>query len=435
VYIQAIRIAVEPNMKEQKVNKTLLEGYRALDMTDEKGFFCGRILGDLGADVIKIERPGGDAARNIGPFYHDIPDPEKSLYWFAFNTNKRGITLDIETADGRDIFTRLVKSADFVLESFNPGYMDSLGLGYSSLEGINPGIIVTSITPFGQTGPYKNYKASDLVLWGLGGMLYVCGEPDGPPVQISFPQAYIQGSAEAAAGTMMALYHRQITGEGQHVDVALQECIVWIPMYASQTWDVGKVIPRRRGPCQRIAGEEADRRLNWTCKDGFVSFGIWGGITGANTMKALVEWMDSEGKAPRVLKEMNWDRLIPSIGSATQEHFDKFEGPISEFFASHTKAELYKEALNRGFMLCPGSTIKDVLADPQLSSRDFWVCVEHPELHATITYPGPLAKASESSCGVWRRAPLIGEHNQEVYREELGFSQEQLTTLKQAGVI
>jgi len=422
-------------MEDQGAYKTLLKGYRALDLTDEKGFLCGRILGDLGADVIKIERPGGDTARNIGPFYHDIPDPEKSLHWFAFNSNKRGITLDIETADGRDIFTRLVKSVDFVFESFDPGYLDNLGLGYSSLERINPGIIMTSITPFGQTGPYKGYKASDMVLWGLGGMLYVCGDPDRPPVQVSFPQAYIQGSAEAAAGTMIAFYHREMTGEGQHVDVSIQESVVWIPMYAPQTWDVGKAIPRRRGPSQRIAGEEADRKLNWACKDGFVSFGIWGGVTGANTMRALVEWMDSEGKAPKALMEMDWDRLIPSIGSATQEHFDQFEGPISQFFMSHTKAELYKEAIKRGFMLCPGSTIKDMLADPQLTSRHFWVKVEHSDLGATILYPGPLAKASETSFGVWRRAPLIGENNQEVYGDELGFSQEQLITLKQAGVI
>ena len=138
--------------------ETMLSPYRVLDLTDEKGLLCGKILGDLGADVIKIERPGGDPARNIGPFYHDEPDPEKSLFWFALNTSKRGITLDIEKADGKEIFKKLVKSADFVIESFAPGYLDKLGLGYSELERLNPGIIMVSITPFGQTGPMRTIR-------------------------------------------------------------------------------------------------------------------------------------------------------------------------------------------------------------------------------------------------------------------------------------
>jgi crotonobetainyl-CoA:carnitine CoA-transferase CaiB-like acyl-CoA transferase len=134
-------------MSEQGNSEGLLSGYRVLDLTDQKGLLSGKILGDLGADVIKIERPGGDPARNIGPFHRDIPDPQKSLFWFFTNLNKRGITLNIETADGRDIFKRLVKSAHFVIESFDPGYMDSLGLGYPELEKINPAIIVTPPSP------------------------------------------------------------------------------------------------------------------------------------------------------------------------------------------------------------------------------------------------------------------------------------------------
>ena len=138
--------------------EAFLAPYRVLDLTDERGLFCGKILGDLGADVIKIEKPGGDPVRNIGPFYHDIPDPEKSLFWFAFNTNKRGITLNLEAHDGREIFKRLVKSSDFVIESFEPGYLAGLGLAYSALREINSRLIMVSITPFGQTGPYAHYK-------------------------------------------------------------------------------------------------------------------------------------------------------------------------------------------------------------------------------------------------------------------------------------
>lgn len=141
-------------MPGRKEKKPLLSPYRVLDLTDEKGFLCGRILADLGADVIKIESPGGDPSRNTAPFYHDIPHPEKSLFWFAYNANKRGITLNLDTHQGKDIFRRLVKRADFVLESFPPGYMGGLGLGYSSLKKINSRLIFTSITPFGQDGPY-----------------------------------------------------------------------------------------------------------------------------------------------------------------------------------------------------------------------------------------------------------------------------------------
>src|SRR5512139_42575 len=133
----------------------MLEGCRALDLTDEKGFLCGKILAEVGVDVIKVERPGGDPSRRIGPFWGDIADPEKSLYWFAYNSNKRGITLNIETADGVEIFKKLVKASDFVIESFPPGYMETLGLGYSALSDIKDGIILTSITPFGQAGPYR----------------------------------------------------------------------------------------------------------------------------------------------------------------------------------------------------------------------------------------------------------------------------------------
>jgi len=156
-----------------EIKRGLLNPYRVLDLTDEKGLLCAKLLGDLGADVIKIERPGGDPARNIGPFYHDEHDPEKSLFWLAFNTNKRGTTLDIEKVEGQTILKRLVKTADLLVESFPPGYMASLGLGYSDLDRLNPRLIMVSITPFGQSGPYKDYKAPDIVAWAMGGQMYL----------------------------------------------------------------------------------------------------------------------------------------------------------------------------------------------------------------------------------------------------------------------
>src|SRR3972149_3813971 len=165
--------------------ESMLSPYRVLDLAGETALLAGKILGDLGADVIKVEKPGGDAARSIGPFYHDEPDPQKSLFWFSLNTSKRGITLNIESADGQEIFKKLVKGADFVLESFPPGYLDKLGLGYSALEKINPGIIMVSITAYGQTGPWKDWKPSDIVAWALGGEMNLVGDFDRPPIRVS----------------------------------------------------------------------------------------------------------------------------------------------------------------------------------------------------------------------------------------------------------
>jgi len=172
----------------------LLSAYRVLDLTDEKGLFCAKVLADLGADVIKIEPPGGCTARRIGPFHKDIPHPEKSLFWSAYNVNKRGITLNLECEDGREIFRKLVATADVVIESFPPVYMKDLGLGYDNLCQIKSDIVFTSITPFGQDGPYCNFQVSDLTCWSMGGFAYITGDADRPPVQIGFPQAYLNGA-------------------------------------------------------------------------------------------------------------------------------------------------------------------------------------------------------------------------------------------------
>ncbi len=170
-------------MERQGDMPMLMSGYRALDLTDEKGFLCGQFLGGLGVDVIKVERPGGDISRNIPPYYKDIVHPEKSLYWMHGNRNKRGITLDIENPEGREIFEELVRTADFVFESFDPGYMESLGLGYPALEKINPRIIMTSISPYGQTGPYSGFKYDDLTLFAMGSTMLLSGEEDRAPVR------------------------------------------------------------------------------------------------------------------------------------------------------------------------------------------------------------------------------------------------------------
>lgn len=419
-------------MNEPDNFRNLLESFRVLDLTNETGFFTGKILADLGADVIKIENPGGDSARNIGPFYHNIPDGEKSLYWFAYNINKRGITLNIETSDGRHIFGQLVKKADIVIESFSVGYMDKLGLGYSALSKINPRLVMTSITPFGQTGPYRHYKSSDIVATAMGGLLYLTGHPDHPPVRISFPQACLRAGAYAAAATMIACYYRETTGEGQYVDVSIQACIALGLANAIPLWELDNVILPRAGPFLVSRGMQVRARTLWQCKDGYIMFQVMGGRTFGKSNRKIIEWMENEEMTTGLPADTNW---AFDMSKQTQENQDQMERAFAEFFMRHTKAELYDKALKSGVMLCPLSSVKDITEDTQLQARDYWIQVEHPELGIAISYPGAFFKASEIPCSTARRAPLIGEHNEEIYHGELGLSIDEMCVLKQAAVI
>ncbi|MFC2038295.1 CaiB/BaiF CoA transferase family protein [Chloroflexota bacterium] len=416
-------------MTEKDVPESMLSPYRVLDMADEKGLLCGKILGDLGADVIKVENPGGDSARRLGPFYNDDPDPEKSLLWFALNTSKRGITLDIETSQGQELFRNLVRNADFIIETFQPGYLEGLGLGYSELEKINPGIIMVSITPFGQTGPWKNYKTSDLVAWGLGGEMAPFGDPDRPPNHISHhSQAYLNAGSDGAQGALTALYYRWTTGKGQQVDVSVQESVLQCTEHITSNWDFRQAVQKRG------AGGSAGPTLTrlWPCKDGHVSWFYWGGPMSLRTNVPLVEWMDKAGWGDDFMKSFDWSKFG---GETSQEDLDRIEAPTAKFFLAHTKKELFDGALENGVQLYPVSTPEDMLKSPQLAARGFWQQVEHPELGTTISYPGAFANASESPPRISRRAPHIGEHNREIYEEELNISREDLIALKQAGII
>ena len=409
-----------------------LAPYRALDLCDERGLFCGRILADFGVDVIQVEPSGGNPARSLGPFGHDIPDPEKSLYWFCYAANKKGITLNIESRDAKEIFKRLVKTADFVIESFPPGYLDSIGLSYSSLAEVNPKIVMTSITPFGQEGPYKDFKGSDLICWSMGGYTWIVGEPDLPPVQISFPQAYLHGSAEAAAATLIAHYHRLRTGKGQHVDVSIQASVARDLMNAPLFWALNKVILKRSGPSRVGLTVAAKQKLHLKCKDGYVTYLMLGGVMGARDNRNLVEYMDSDGACPQYMKEIDWREF--DMSTASQEIIDSFIKPIESFFKTHTKEELYQEAIRRRMTIYPVATVKDISEDPQLEARQFWEEVNEPEL-GNIKLPGAPAKLSETPCVKRRRAPHIGEHNREIYIDELGYTNQDLVILKQGGVI
>ena len=420
--------------------ETALGDIRVLDLADEKGLYCGKLLADLGANVIKIEKPGGDPARNRGPFYQDEPDPQKSLYWFQFNTSKRSITLNLETADGREIFKKLVEGADVLVETFPPGYLDGLGLGYAALREINPDMVMASITPFGQTGPYSQLQGTDIIGQAMGGIMYLAGFPDNPPNRLYGSQAYHMASVQAAAGILTALYAREVNGEGQHVDVSMQEAVAIAQESAMQTFDLRREIRKRTGSSGLVPAHPA--MGTYPCKDGYVNFFILDWLT-------LFDWMEKDGmigdlreKHQAVIDKLTDLMFIFGI-TMNLEAYDKFldedfppvENQLKAFLMSKTKQELYEGGQGRRIQLSMVSTVEDLLASPQLNALGYFVDVEHPDLGATLKYPGAPYHLSATPWRIERRAPLIGEHNLDIYEKEMGFSREKIIQLKQGGII
>jgi benzylsuccinate CoA-transferase BbsE subunit len=409
----------------------MLSGLCALDLTNELGFLCGKILAHFGVDVIKVERPGGDPARNFGPFYHDIPDPQRSLYWFAYNDSKRGITLNIETREGQDIFKKLVTNADFVLESFPVGYMDKLGLGYKQLSAINPKLIMTAITSFGQTGPYKNYKATDLTAMAMGGIMLMTGEPDGLPCRLNPDHAYCLACSNAALATMIAYHYREWSGEGQYVDVSLTECVMRENYYeVPMAWEIGHYNVKRKGGYM-FRGKFYTRQII-PCKDGHVVWTLFGGKVGANDNKQLANWIAEEGITDE-LKDIDWDQF--NFDEITQEDVDQIESHIFELTSRYTKRELEDESLRRGIRLSAVNNTQDLYESEQLKFRKSLKDVEHPEIPDVIAYLGQLFQSNETKTGIRHRAPLIGEHNKQIYEGELGFDSKTMDNLKEKGII
>lgn len=418
----------------EKNGNGMLNEYRVLDLTDEKGLMCGKLLGDLGADVIKIERPGGDPARNVGPFFHDEPSPEKSLFWLSFNTSKRGITIDITKPKGQELFKRLVQTSDFVVESFPPGYMNSLGLGYSDLHKVNPRMTMISISPFGQTGPYKDFEATDLVLWAMGGYMYSTGDADRPPLHISHPcQSYLHGGADGAVAALIALHQRHLTGEGQFIDLSIRDSLSSTAWAFTSHWDMTKIDRPRGG---QSANTKITNSLVWPCKDGHVLWMLLSGNLGVVGNPHMMATMQSVGKLPEFLKNYDWTKFnLLEGGGMTQEDVNRIREPIAKFFMEYTKEELYQLGIKNRASIYPLTSTQDIIESAQLAARGFWENIEHPELGATITYPGAFITTSELPPQISRKAPLIGEHNKEIYITELGLSQKDLETLQKDNII
>jgi len=411
----------------------LLAPYRVLDLTDERGLLAGKILADLGADVVQIEPPGGNPARNIGPFYGDDPQPEKSLFWWAYAANKRSITLDLEQKDGQALLKKMVAEADFLVESFAPGYLDTLGLGYDVLAEINPKLVMVSITPFGQDGPYSNYQATDIVGMALGGFMYLTGDDDRAPIRISFPHFYLHGGAAGATAAMLAHTYRISSGQGQYVDVSCQQAVAKTLAHAPQIWDIEGAILKRMGVYRQTSGENRVR-INWPCKDGYVNYMVQGGSVAYST-RSLLEWMKEDSFDTADLDAIDWEKM--GYGAITPELMSQLGEPLGDFFKGHTRAELVQGSLDRRILLFPVATPSALQDHPQLEARGYFKELEHPELGATVQYPGAFVKSGdgEDIAGIYRRPPLIGEHNTVIFQGELGITGSELESLKRSGVI
>ena len=413
----------------------MLSPYRVLDLTTERGLLCGQILGDLGADVIKIEPPGGSPARRLSPFFNDQPHPDRSLYWWAYNRNKRGISLNCDSQEGQEILRRLVTGAHFLIESDTPGALAAQGFGYDELAALNPGLIYVSISAFGQDGPKASYADSDLVILAAAGPVMMTGDDDRAPLRLSVPQAYLHACAEGAIGALIANHERQRSGRGQHVDVSAQQAV------AQATQSSILAAPYNEAEIRRMAGGvkigHINTRLLWPAKDGHVAITYLFGTAFAHFTKRLMDWIHEEGFCDEATRDIDWAGFGAQLfaGGEALAEYERLKLVVERFTKSKTKQELLSGALDRAVLVAPVATIDEVVHSPQLAARNYWQEVEHPELGVKFRYPGPFVKFSETPIAYRRRPPTLGEHNREVYVDELGFTEQQLTELQTRGVI
>jgi crotonobetainyl-CoA:carnitine CoA-transferase CaiB-like acyl-CoA transferase len=414
---------------------SMLTPYRALDLTTERGLLCGQMLGDMGADVIKIEPVGGSPARQIGPFYKDQPHPDRSLYWWAYNRNKRSITLDIDRDAGRALLRRLVERADFLIESHNPGYLAERKLGFADLAAINPALVYVSITPFGQDGPKATYADSDLIIMAAGGPLILAGDDDRPPVRLSIPQAYLHACADAAVAALAAHHERTSSGLGQHIDVAAQQSVAMATQSNILSAPLGAPETRRISGGVKIGPVEIP--LVWPAKDGFVAITfLFGSALGIFTAK-LMRYVCEKGFCDEATRDKDWISLGEQLFSGVEplSEFERIKDIVRNFTRSRTKAELLDLAVERGFLIAPVTTIDEVVESPQFASRDYFHNIAHPELGESFLYPGPFAKFSASPIEYRLRPPTVGEHNSEIFHDELGLSEREIADLTRTGII
>jgi len=390
-----------------------LAGTKVLDLTHYiAGPYCTRILAGFGADVIKIEKPGeGDPARRMGPFLNDEPGPEKSGLFLYLNSNKKSITLDLKSNTGVKIFKEMVKDADIVVESFSPGVMDRLGLDYQTLKKINPGLVMTSISNFGQTGPYRDYKSSHLITWGMSGARYSNGQPGRRPVQVGGWVTHYTAGLFAAGGTATALYQRKETGVGQYTDVSIQESNISVTEYPSTVYSYSGILHNRAG----ISGLVGIL----PCKDGYIGINV--------LTRGQRELLCAYLGAPELLE------MLDDPTSAAD--FDaEIRNRMAPLVMNEEKAELFQTGVEWRLPYGLVPTTQEIVDSPQHADRGFFENVKHPVI-GEVTMPGAPFKMSETPWQLKNSAPLLGEHNEDIYCGYLGYSKEELGKFKDQGII
>ncbi|MFT3855622.1 MAG: CoA transferase [Ilumatobacteraceae bacterium] len=386
---------------------TALLGTSVLDLTVARGWLCGRMLADLGADVVKVEPPGGDPGRTRGLFVDpQRPDVEENLSWWFENRGKSSVVLDLDDDTGRARLLELVDEADVVVESFPPGWLEARGIGPDVLLARNPSLVVTSITPFGRTGPYAGWSATDLTVAATTGEMWLTGDADRPPLRMSSDQLFLHAGAEATVHTLIALWHARRTGAGQHVDVSAQLAGIKCLMNAQAFHIVEGYEVFRSGP-YHTAGRFAYRIIN-ECRDGFVAALAAAGPVGGPMMRFLMDWADAEGVADPLARDCDYGTL--NFNDRDEEFFAAVRNTLAALFARHTKAELYRAALDHLLLVAPLYTVADVRGDEQLAFREYFVDVDQGE-RGTVAWAGPWAHLSATPLTTTRRAPHVGEHD------------------------
>ena len=395
----------------------MLSPYRVLDLCDERGIVCGFVFGELGADVICVEPPGGSTARRRGPFAEDVRDGERSLFWWAYARNKRSVVLDPESPDDRDALLRLVRSADVFIESRKPGEMNRLGLGYDELAAINPALVYVSISAFGQTGPKAGWAATDLTVLAAGGPLWLYGDDDRSPVRTSVPQAFAHAAADGAAAALVALHERNRSGLGQHVDISAQQSVT----LATQS-DIVSTGLKGSGASRAAGGGRFGKmliRLVYPARDGHVSIThVFGSAIGPATIR-LMQVVCEEGYCDETLRDKDWIGMTELLAEG-KEPFETYElakSVVAEWTASRTKAELLQIAMERGLLIAPASTMRDVVESRQLEAREYFQPLERPDGGGKSRQLGAFARVGVDSPKPARPAPRIGEHTVEILGE------------------
>lgn len=394
----------------------MLSPYRVLDLSDERGMLCSQILGDLGAEVVVVEPPGGSHARKEGPFRDDRDDPEQSLTWWAHSRDKRSVVVDVRTPEGRDRVRALAVGADFLVESGAPGETAALGLGYDALGALNPALIYVSITPFGQDGPKAHWAATDLTILAAAGPLGLSGDDDRAPVRISLPQAFLHASADAAGGALVALHERNRSGLGQHIDISAQQSCMQATQSMVLSSAIGESDVRRMAGGVKLGPLEV--RLLWPTTDGHVSITyLFGSAIGPFTRR-LMEWVHEEGFCDAATRDKDWIGYTAKLltGEEPLSEYERLKLVVEAFTRTKTKDELFRGALERRLLIAPASTIEDVVTSAQFEARDYWRDIALPGGGA-YRYAGPFAKLSGMPLRTARRAPLVGEHTAAVLAE------------------